>query len=277
MIRRVDSKTSGDFKFKYFEFPSEEPHIQLETYDDSYSLSVICDILNFKDLGQLLLFNDALKRIGHFNKYIHYLQIPFFPCSRQDRVANFGESFSVKVFADIINSLNIDEVHIYDPHSDITPALLNNCVVHEPTEWIEEVIEDYNPDVLIAPDAGAAKKVNKIGQKFNLPVVQCGKTRDTKTGKLSGFEVHGNVNNKSCLFIDDILDGSYGLFKTSEVLKDKGATKVFAYATHGLFTKGLNENFQHVNKIWTTNTILPNEINRSGIFVDKLNIIEIIQ
>lgn len=74
----------------------------------------------------LLQLTDAVRRLGA--KEVN-LFIPYFPGARQDRVCNKGESLSVKVYADLINNQNYDKVVIFDPHSDVTPALLNNVEV----------------------------------------------------------------------------------------------------------------------------------------------------
>jgi len=57
------------------------------------------------------------------------LFIPYFPAARQDRVMIQGEPLSVKVYADIINNANVNKVTVYDAHSEVTSAVLNNCKV----------------------------------------------------------------------------------------------------------------------------------------------------
>lgn len=258
MIRSLKNRRTKLIEYEYMEFPSGEPHLIIISDDETtYGVEVVCDILNFEDVGQLFLLNDALKR-QMLDKYICELHIPFFPCARQDRVCNNGEPLSVAVFADLINNLDIPTVNIYDPHSDVVSALINNVIVHDITEWIDEVINDCKPDVLIAPDAGATKKVNKVAQKFDLPVVQCGKVRDTKTGELSGFEVYDNqklVGASKCLIIDDIGDGFGTHIGLSKELYRAGSLETNIYVTHGLFTKGADIVCSTFNKVYTTNTI----------------------
>ena len=116
-------------KFKKFEFKGGEPHFQITTEIDKVGHLIISQRYNsVKDLFDIVLANDAARRMG-FNNIS--LVLPYFPAARQDRVCNVGEPQTIKVFTDIINNCNFDKVIIYSPHSEVTPALLNNVEVFD--------------------------------------------------------------------------------------------------------------------------------------------------
>ena len=103
-----------------------------------------------------------------------------------------GEPLTVKVYADIINSLKLDSVTVLDPHSEVTPALINNCHVISNHSFIKEVVNIIDKEVvLISPDGGALKKIFSLSKSLGgLSVIECSKTRNTENGSLTGFKAY---------------------------------------------------------------------------------------
>lgn len=121
------------------------------------------------------------------------LFIPYFPGSRQDRVMIPGEPLTVKVYAEIINTQQFDEVLIFDPHSEVTPALLDRVKVVHSTSFIAHCIAELPKVTLVSPDAGALKKIYRVAKDLgNIPVLECGKVRNVSSGALNGFKVHAD-------------------------------------------------------------------------------------
>jgi ribose-phosphate pyrophosphokinase len=87
---------------------------------------------------QLLLATDALRRAG-FRKISAWL--PYFPAARQDRIMMPGEPLSVKVYAQIINAQGYERVMVFDPHSDVTPALLDRAEVTTSLPFVQKVLQ----------------------------------------------------------------------------------------------------------------------------------------
>jgi ribose-phosphate pyrophosphokinase len=117
------------------------------------------------DIMDLMLLTDILKRQGHpANKLI----LPYVPYARQDRATTEDTAFSLGVMANMINSLEYKEVHVFEPHSYVTQAVINNCVVHSSNDAIFEYmmcITNQNSDiVLVAPDASAVKKAESFNE-----------------------------------------------------------------------------------------------------------------
>lgn len=204
-------------EYKSFLFAGGEPHIKISNnFDAALPITITHRINSFNDLGLICITVDALKRMGV--KEIH-LFIPYFPAARQDRVMIPGEPLSVKVYADIINAMALANVTIFDPHSEVSPALLNNCVTISNHEFIKQVIAKIGTDVkLISPDGGALKKIYKVSEFLDgAEVIECSKSRDVKTGKLSGFKVYAeDLAGADCLIVDDICDGGGTFIGLSE-------------------------------------------------------------
>jgi ribose-phosphate pyrophosphokinase len=264
--------TEQEIEFKAFTFAGGEPHIKITSppAPRGGTTATITHRLNsFNDLGLLCVAVDALKRMDF---ELEKLVIPYFPAARQDRVMVAGEPLSVKVYADIINGFGFKKVTILDPHSEVTPALLNNCKVVSNHEFIKKVIEEIGNDVLlISPDGGALKKIYKVSEYLGgKEVVECSKSRDVKTGKLTGFKVYtDDLAGQDCLIVDDICDGGGTFIGLAEELKKKNAGKLYLAVTHGIFSKGFDELSKGFERIFTTNSFrdIEHEIVRQVGFV----------
>lgn len=252
-----------------FLFAGGEPHIKIGGgFNTAEPVSITQRINSFNDLGLICITVDALKRMGV--KEIN-LFIPYFPAARQDRVMIPGEPLSVKVYADIINAMALASVTVFDPHSEVTPALLNNCITVSNHEFIKQVIAKMEADVkLISPDGGALKKIYKVSEFLGgAEVVECSKSRDVKTGKLSGFKVYADdLAGADCLIVDDICDGGGTFIGLAEALKAKNAGKLYLAISHGIFSKGFDELGKYFEQIFTTDSI--KKVEHGGVTQIKL-------
>ena len=247
MILNLDKNFSpfGNEKiinFQSFTFSGGEPHIKIQSdFDTNEAVTIAHRLNSFNDLGLLCVTVDALRRM---DVKIINLFIPYFPAARQDRVMIPGEPLSVKVYADILNAMNLNRVTVFDAHSEVTPALVNNCEVIPNHKFIAEVLKTIGSNVkLISPDGGALKKIYKVSEFLGgIEVVECSKSRDVKTGKLSGFKVYNDdLQGINCLIVDDICDGGGTFIGLAEELKKKNAGKLFLAVSHGIFNKGFDD------------------------------------
>lgn len=243
-----------EIEFQSFIFSGGEPHIKIKPdFDLSGTVTITHRINSFNDFGLLLLAVDALKRMDV--KLINVF-IPYFPAARQDRVMITGEPLSVKVYVDILNSLKLNKITVFDAHSEVTSALLDNCEVIPNHDFIAQVLKKIGNNVkLISPDGGALKKIYKVSEYLGgIDVVECSKSRDVKTGKLSGFKVYDdNLQGMDCLIVDDICDGGGTFIGLAEELKKKNAGKLYLAVSHGIFNKGF-ESMKAFEKIFTTDS-----------------------
>lgn len=251
-------------------FPGGEPHIRiLEKLDGSDEVLITHRINSFNDLGLLLIAVDALRRMRV--EAIRAI-IPYFPAARQDRVMTPGESLTSKVYADLINDLGLDDVVIFDPHSEVVPALLDRCTVVQNHGFIAEVVKQLpQRPLLVSPDGGALKKIHGLSKALGgMPVLECGKSRDVRTGALSGFTVpEADLNGQPCLIVDDICDGGGTFLGLADALRSRNAGPLFLAVSHGIFSKGTSALLEKFDRLFTTDSIRSSDevgVERIGLF-----------
>jgi ribose-phosphate pyrophosphokinase len=167
----------------------------------------------------------------------------------------------VKVIANLINSCKFSQVVIYDPHSDVTPALIDNVWVISQAVCLYDTVRrldrkcDTKWDVFLAPDAGALKKIYDCTKKFNYPieVVCANKTREVSTGKIVGVEIPNvdKLKDKNVLVVDDICDGGASFIQLASAIQSSGCipADLSLYVTHAIFSKGQSELRKFYNEI----------------------------
>jgi len=244
MIEIISHTTKLPIAYEHFFFGGGEQHIKLNQQDvaDSYSATIWLHYGQDSEIWKLALIVDALRRS---NINILHLNIPYFPAARQDRVCVAGEPLTVKVFADFINAMNFSKVTIFDPHSDVTAALLNNVKVVDNTKLVGATMGEMNAldgtgkTVLVSPDAGSNKKVANVAKYLNnisgqdICVVRADKLRNVATGQIIETTVYADdLTGKECYIIDDICSKGGTFCALAKVLKAKGASKVYLVVSH---------------------------------------------
>lgn len=203
--------------------------------------------LNSSDeLLTLCLAVDALRNMG-----VSYIEafIPYVPYARQDRVMTPGEPLSVKVFARIINQLELNRVIVFDAHSDVSPALIDRCVNITNHDMVATLLKelDLKDYVLVSPDLGAYKKIDKLAQKLGYTgeIVTGIKIRDLVTGNIVKSDVNAtDLQGKSCIVVDDICDGGRTFIELAAALKAKQAGDLYFMVSHGIFSYNALERLQ---------------------------------
>lgn len=255
-----DLKTPASIKlvnFQSFTFNGGEPHIKLlDTPDDpAEELLIVQRVTSSEAMLLLLLATDAARRAGWQRVSAC---IPYFPAARQDRVMVPGEPLSVKIYAQLVNAQQYERVLVFDPHSDVTPALLDRAQVLTSFPFIKKLLQllDNQSIFLIAPDAGATKKTHQLARQLGgMQVVACEKIRDVRDGKLTGFSVFADhLQGKACLITDDICDGGNTFLGVAAALRAKGAGKVLLAVSHGIFSQGFEKLDAALDGIFTTDS-----------------------
>ena len=251
-----------DKPVEYFNFPSGELHFSFEIPDNCH-IYIECDFVDLETLGALLLLNNVIKAKS---STLTALKLGYVWGCRQDRRTSEYEPFTAQVAADIINLIDVENIILVDPHSDVLPALLKaNVHVDQGASFFARSIKtitqddgsEFEVDIVI-PDAGATKRVEKIisyasrlfsNIDFNL--IQCLKKRDLKTGKLSEFRIADDFDPSTPkIFIDDICDGGGTFIGLAEEFKRRGQTgNMDLLVTHGLFTKGKDKLLEHFKSV----------------------------
>lgn len=248
--------------YKTLIFKGGEVHVKLPAMGDQLfssqpvsMVSIMAHLRSSNDIMELLLLTDAVRReVG--SQFPIDVCIPYIPYARQDRVCDRGESLSINVLAALINSQNYRKVHVWDPHSDVSTALINNVVVFKQSHFLDKIRGKFDNEktVLVSPDAGALKKIFEVATCLRLDnVIRADKIRDVKTGKISGTTIYGDVKDKECLIVDDLLDAGGTFMGLGSLLKQKGAKKVMLYITHGIFSDGVDKFVDIIDEIYCPN------------------------
>lgn len=234
-------------------FPGGELNVRLPHNKLPPFVHIEATLKTSEDIIAMMLTVDAARRAGA--KEI-ILKAPYLPYARQDRVCNQGEALSIVVIANLINSLRCDSVIIFDPHSDVAPALINNVKVVKIEFLIDRLPSSAIGDCLVAPDAGAEKKVRACGKALNRPVIYCAKNRDAESGIILDTSImSGDPSGKKCLIIDDICDGGATFVSLAKLLLDQGAAEVNLFVTHGIFSKGFGPFAGLISTVYFTNSL----------------------
>lgn len=212
---------------------------------------------------------DALKHQYPFN--VMHLRMPYIPYARQDRPCNNGESFSLRVLGDFINSLGFNTVSVLDPHSTVANGVIRNMHASDQFTVFGKIKPSWGNTFIVAPDAGAVKKCEDFAKKAGAKgVFTCIKNRNPETMEIEGVRVLEPVPFKSELFIlDDLIDGGRTFIELAKELKSKYDPSVIELAaSHGLFTYGTECVADQFDKVYTTNSYISNKANPKVKVVD---------
>lgn len=186
------------------------------------------------------------------------LYMPYIPNARQDRVKRPEDVFTLKYFAEMINSLKFDKVTVLDPHSYVSEALIDHIGVETPVRYVEEVLKRIGKEVILFyPDEGAMKRYSSM---FPLPYVFGIKKRDWISGEIKGLEVAGQteqLKGRDILIIDDICSKGGTFYYSAKALKELGAGEIYLYVSHceNTITEGQLLTTDDITKIYTTGSI----------------------
>lgn len=259
---------SESFIFSGGEVQVKIPLVRDDFYNQigAYRITIRADLINSDRIMELFMLTDALRR--QYPNARSDLICPYFPYARQDRVMNNGEALAVRVMATLINEQRYDSVEIWDAHSDVTLALLDRVDNIGQEKFVQHLYVTgtigFN-NVLVAPDAGAMKKITSVSKLTGLSMVRADKTRDVKTGEITGTVVYSDpIGDKDFLIVDDICDGGRTFIELAKVLRPLTEGKVKLYVTHGIFSKGLEVFDGLIDEIYCAN-IWPNVVDDKNI------------
>lgn len=242
-----------DFPVTYETYPGGE--LRLSEIPDAPFESVFAHLDNAADIVALGQVKSALDRMRDRRGIAPVLYLPYVPYARQDRANELpgNQVLAARWMCEQINMQKWLHVNVADVHSDVTLALLDNVIHTErkdlictPLDVLHDQFEISERDiVLVAPDAGARKSVEKIAEGRNFQgVLTAQKVRDMKTGTISGTIVQDvkATAGAHVLIADDICDGGRTFFEVARAIRqDSSPESISLYVTHGLFSKGMSD------------------------------------
>ena len=210
---------------------------------------------------ELLLMSDALHRASA-NRITAV--IPYFGYARQDRrVRSARVAISAKVVADMIGAVGVNRVLTVDLHAEQIQGFFSipvDNVYGSPvlTDDIER--QNYSNLTVVSPDVGGVVRARAVAKQINADLAIIDKRRPT-ANEAQIMHIIGDVNEKSCLIVDDMVDTAGTLCKAADALKDHGATKVVAYCTHPVLSGPAIQNIEgsNLDSLVVTDTIPLNE------------------
>jgi ribose-phosphate pyrophosphokinase len=210
------------------------------------------------NLMELLIMIDALKRASATSITA---VIPFYGYARQDRKSSPRTPISAKLVADIITVAGATRVITMDLHAGQIQGFFNipfDNIYASPVilNYIKKELFKENT-VFVSPDAGGVERVRSYAKKLNSDIAMIDKRR---TGKniAEAMNIVGNVQGKECIIIDDMIDTAGTLVEACKALRKNGATKIYACATHPVFSKPAIEritNCEELDRVIVSDTI----------------------
>jgi ribose-phosphate pyrophosphokinase len=187
-------------------------------------------------LMELLLMVHAAK---HASAHRIIAVTPWYGYSRQDKKSAPREPISARLVAELLETAGIDRLVAMDLHAGQLQGFFSRPVDHMTampilTQFVQDRLagEDL---VIIAPDAGRVKLVRKFAQKVGAPYALMEKERPAQQVAEIGYVI-GDVKDKTAVIVDDIIGTGGTLSAAAQTVLDEGAKKVYAVATHGLFS-----------------------------------------
>lgn len=258
-------------------FPSGEIIAEpIETVRDKdvYIIQSTCPPVN-ENLMELLIFVDSLKRSSA--REINVI-IPYFGYARQARKAQPRQPITSRLVADLLKVAGVDRVVIVDLHAPQIQGFFS-CLVDELTAipLLGHTIQkdlgvDTSNMVTVSPDHGGVNRARRIAEKLNTPLAIIDKRR-TKSGSPEVMNIIGDVKDKDCYIIDDMIDTAGSAVAAAAALKQAGAKTVKIAATHAVLSDPAFERLSHsdFDQILVTDSIpLPSKFNSLNVKVVSL-------
>jgi len=239
-------------------FPDGTPHITLKDSCDPYRQATIVWLYeNMEEFVSIaMIAKDLNKKYGISPRLV----MPYIPNARMDRTEKVYDVFSLKYFADLLNSLPLSSVCVFDPHSFMSEALITKIVKFPVIPVLNSALSTFKADVLFFPDAGAMKRYKDVFSLGSIPVIFGEKERDWNTGEIKGLKIHGDFEPGSrILMIDDICSYGGTLYHSALALKKMHDCSLGIYVSHcenSIFQGNLlDKNPDLIEHVYTTNSI----------------------
>ncbi|MBR2386481.1 ribose-phosphate pyrophosphokinase [bacterium] len=241
-------------------FSDGEIYVQIEDSvrgDDVFIVQPTCEPVN-DNLFELLVMIDAFKRASA--KTITAV-IPYYGYARQDRKTSGREAITAKLVADLLTTAGANRVLAMDLHTGQIQGFFNILVDHiYATPIIVNYIKNLNLDpesiVAVSPDTGGVQRTRVFAKQLNCPLAIIDKRRDKHNVAIAAHVI-GDVKDKVCVMIDDMIDTAGTICEASKLLKAHGAREVYVCAAHPVFSgpalKRLDE--APIKEVIVTNTI----------------------
>lgn len=210
------------------------------------------------NLMELLVMADALRRSSAAKITA---VVPYFGYARQDRrVRSARVPISAKVVADMMSSAGIQRVLTVDLHAEQIQGFFDIPVdnVYGSPVLLDDIAQQHYEDpVVVSPDIGGVVRARAVAKQLNDADLAIIDKRRPQANVAQVMHIIGEVQGKSCILVDDMVDTAGTLCKAADALKQHGATKVVAYCTHPILSgKAIdNINASSLDELVVTDTV----------------------
>ncbi len=235
---------------------------------DVFILQPTCYPTN-DNIMEVLLLTDALKRAsaGRITA-----AIPYFGYARQDRrPRSVRVPISAKLVANMLTSAGINRLLTVDLHADQIQGFFDIPVdnIYASPVLLKDIKSKKYPNlIIVSPDTGGVARARAFAKSLHADMAIIDKRRP-KANEAEVMNIIGDVNGKTCVIVDDMVDTANTLCKAAEALKQNGAAKVYAYATHPIFS---NEAVKKVEESVLDEVVITDTIPLDGICVKSKKI-----
>ena len=201
---------------------------------DVYLIQPTCNPVN-DNLMELLIMIDAVKRAsaGRINAVI-----PYYGYARQDRKAKARDPISAKLVANLIQAAGADRVITMDLHANQIQGYFDIPVDHlVGMPLLAEYFKSKNLDNLcvVSPDHGSVARARSMAERLDCPIAIVDKRRP-EPNKSEIMNIIGDIKDKNCIIIDDMIDTAGTITNAANAIKEMGARAVYAGATHAVLS-----------------------------------------
>ena len=220
------------------------------------------------NLMELILMVDALRRAS-----AHRITavVPYFGYARQDRrVRSARVPISAKVIADMMCAAGVNRVMTMDLHADQIQGFFDvpvDNIYGSPILLDDIERQNYENMVVVSPDVGGVVRARAIAKELNDTDLAIIDKRRPQANQAQVMHIIGDVKDRTCVLVDDMVDTAGTLCKAAEALKARGAKRVVAYSTHAILSGAAISNISNslLDELIVTDTIpLREEIMKCG-------------
>jgi ribose-phosphate pyrophosphokinase len=225
---------------------------------DVFIIQPTCGPSPAETLMELLVIVDALRRSSAARITA---VVPYFGYSRQDRRSRLTRvPITAKLAAKLVEASGVDRILTVDLHADQIQGFFNIPIdnIYAQPVLVEDILaKNYQDMVVVSPDVGGVVRARAAAKRLNDSDLAIIDKRRPAPNMVKVMNIIGDIEDRTCIIIDDMVDTAGTLCQAADILMEKGAKEVVAYATHAVLSGKAVKNIEKsgLTELVTTNTI----------------------
>jgi len=225
---------------------------------DVFIIQPTCGPSPAETLMELLVIVDALRRSSAARITA---VVPYFGYSRQDRRSRLTRvPITAKLAAKLVETSGVDRILTVDLHADQIQGFFNIPIdnIYAQPVLVEDILaKNYQDMVVVSPDVGGVVRARAAAKRLNDSDLAIIDKRRPAPNMVKVMNIIGDIEDRTCIIIDDMVDTAGTLCQAADILMEKGAKEVVAYATHAVLSGKAVKNIEKsgLTELVTTNTI----------------------